>query len=314
MELRHLRYFVAVAEELNYRKAAGRLRVAQPALSSQIKDLEHEIGAQLLDRDTGGVRLTDAGAAFLEEARLITAHAQRAASIAREAAKGRRGRINIGYYAPLVMGFMPESLKAFHLKFPDVDAALHEMSILDQTAALEAGTIHVGFSFTGAFPVPPTLRTLEVARSPIRAVVGRGHPLARRSQIALAELAREPLICLQVKRGFPSIHGEIMRHGFETRGIKAGPIRGVEGTDAFRATLESGLGVSLIAEIGGLSRSPDLVFKPLKESGDDLFLELYAMWRKGDVSQLTANFVSVIREVAHKFHRAGTRARPPATA
>src|SRR3954468_24795318 len=138
MELRHLRYFVAVADELNYRRAAEKLRVAQPALSSQIKDLEHEVGARLLDRDTGGVRLTDAGAAFLDEARLIVAHAQRAAGIAREAAKGRRGRINIGYYAPLVMGFMPESLRVFHARYPDVDVALHEMSILDQTEALEA--------------------------------------------------------------------------------------------------------------------------------------------------------------------------------
>src|SRR5882672_9114659 len=173
MELRHLRYFVAVAEQLNYRKAADQLRVAQPALSSQIKDLEAEVGVRLLDRDTGGVRLTDAGAAFLAEARLIAAHAQRAAGIARDAAKGRRGRINIGYFAPLVMGFMPESLRSFHAKYPDVDVALHEMSLIDQIAALEAGTIHVGFSLGDAFHIPPTLKSVEVARSPIRAVVGR---------------------------------------------------------------------------------------------------------------------------------------------
>lgn len=92
MELRHLRYFVAVAEELNYRKAASRLAVAQPALSTQIIDLEAEIGVRLLDRDTGGVRLTHAGAAFLKKARFILKHARLAVRIARSAAKGRTSR------------------------------------------------------------------------------------------------------------------------------------------------------------------------------------------------------------------------------
>src|SRR4051812_45154916 len=114
MELRHLRYFVAVAEELNYRKASERLRVAQPALSSQIKDLEFDVGVRLLDRDTGGVRLTDAGAAFLEEARLILAHAEQAVAVARGAAKGRGGRATVGFFAPIFMGVMPAPLKADH--------------------------------------------------------------------------------------------------------------------------------------------------------------------------------------------------------
>src|ERR1700754_3438022 len=107
MELRHLRYFAAVAEELSFRRAAERLRVAQPALSSQIKDLEEELGARLLDRDTRAVRLTDAGAAFLAEVRQILAHAERATVVAREAAQGRRGRLVVGYFAPIFMGLMP---------------------------------------------------------------------------------------------------------------------------------------------------------------------------------------------------------------
>jgi DNA-binding transcriptional LysR family regulator len=298
MELRHLRYFVAVAEQLNFRKASEQLRVAQPSLSSQIKDLEGELGVQLLDRDTGGVRLTDAGAAFLEESRLILAHAQRAMGLAREAAKGRRGKLTIGYFAPLVMGFMPASLRAFREQFPEVEVALIEMALVEQLTALEAGTIHIGFSLGGSQPLPPGVEHIEVARSPIRAVVGRGHPLARKTRISLAELAQEPLLCLQIKRGVPSLHGEIMRQGFATRGIKTGPIRAIEGADAFRATLESGLGASLIAEIGGLSRSTDLVFKPLKETSADMFIELHALWREGHASQLTANFVEVVRAVA----------------
>ena len=274
MELRHLRYFAAVAGELNFRKASGQLRVAQPALSSQIKDLEHELGVRLLDRDTGGVRLTDAGAAFLAEVHLILAHAQQAVAVAREAAKGRRGRLAIGYFAPLLMGLMPPALKAFHAKFPDVDVALLEMPLGEQLAALEAGTIHIGFSLDPKTPVPRGLQSTNVARAPIRAVVGRSHRMAQVARISLADVTRCRLLCFTAQQGLPSIHGEIMRGIFAARGLKTGPIRVIDGPEAFRATLESGQGVSLMAELGSFSRSGELVFKPLQETGPDLFVEL----------------------------------------
>jgi LysR family transcriptional regulator, benzoate and cis,cis-muconate-responsive activator of ben and cat genes len=307
MELRHLRYFVAVAEELNYRKASERLRVAQPALSSQIKDLEYELGVKLLDRDTGGVRLNDAGAAFLIEARLILAHAQQAMVVAREAAKGLRGQLTIAYYAPLLMGFMPASLKAFRETFPEVEVNLLELPLGGQIAALESGEIQIGFAINGSTPIPAHLKHVMVARSPIRAVVGREHPLARKSRIALADLVDEPLLCLTPKKGVASVHGEIMRQGFLVRGLKPGPIRQIEGAEAFRANLESGMGVSLIAEIGSLSKSPDLVFKPLKDSGADLFLELHALWRDGQTSQLTTNFIALMQKTALKEKPGGRR-------
>jgi DNA-binding transcriptional LysR family regulator len=296
MELRHLRYFVAVAEELNYRKAAGRLRVAQPALSSQIQDLEHELGVRLLDRNTGGVRLTDAGAAFLEETRLTLAQAQRAGQVARAAAKGLRGRLTVGYLAPLLMGFMPASLKGFHEKFPEVDVSLVEMPLGEQIEALESGAIQVGFTVDAGTPLPASLQQVEVVRSPIRAVVGRGHRLAKPARVSLAEFVREPLVCFSLKKGTVAVHGEIMRRKLVARGLKVGPIRAIEGAEAFRATLESGLGVSLIAEIGSLSRSRDLVFKPLKETGDDLVLALHAVWSRSQNSQLAVNFINLLRQ------------------
>lgn len=298
MELRHLRYFAAVAEELNFRKAAERLRVAQPALSSQIKDLEHDLGARLLDRDTGGVRLTDAGAAFLVEVRLILAHAERAALVAREAAKGRRGRLAVGYFAPIFMGLMPGSLKAFREKFPEVEVVLVEMPIADQLVALEAGTLHIGFTVARGVPLPPSLKNVAVARSPIRVVMGRGHRLAKAKRISVEDLEQEQLLCFSVKKGYPSVHGEIIRQFFTERGLKAGPIQQIDGVESFQATLESGLGVSLVAELGSLSRSQELVLKPLKGSDPDMFLELHALWRKDQDSQLTANFIDVMKKIA----------------
>jgi DNA-binding transcriptional LysR family regulator len=310
MELRHLRYFVAVAEELNYRKASERLRVAQPALSSQIQDLEHELGVRLLDRDTGGVRLTDAGAAFLEESRALLAQAQQAAVVAREAAQGRRGRLQIGYSGPLLMGFMPATLKAFYEKFPHVDVALVEMPIAEQVAALESGAIHLAFAIAGAPPLPPDLEHIEVIRSPIRAVVGRGHRLARRPRVALAELAHEALLCISNRKVLVA-HGEIMRRIFAVRGLKTGPIRSIEGAEAFRATLESGMGASLIAEVGALYRSRDLVFKPLKDTGDDLILELDAVWRRDQTSQLVANFIDLMKQPGPRAKPSGRAAGGP---
>lgn len=297
MELRHLRYFVAVAEELNFRRAAERLRVAQPALSSQIKDLERDVGARLLDRDTSGVRVTDAGAAFLAEAREILAHAERAVVVARGAARGVRGKLVVGYFAPIFMGLMPGSLKAFREKFPDVQVELVEMPIIDQLAALETGKIHVGFRVAQSSPLPKGLQHVPVAHSPIRVVLGRSHRLARARSISLAELAKETLLCFTAKKGHPSIHAEIIREFFARRGFNPPALQVIDGVEPFRATLESGIGISLVAELGSLSQGQDMVVRPIKETGPDLFLELEAIWPTDQNSQLTANFVDVIRKI-----------------
>jgi DNA-binding transcriptional LysR family regulator len=299
MELRHLRYFVAVAEELNFRKAAERLHVSQPALSSQIQDLESELDLRLLDRNTGGVRLTEAGTAFLEATRQTLAQAQRAVTLAREADQGRRGRLTVGFYAPLLMGFMPASLAAFHRQYPGVDVNLVEMSLGEQAAALASQTIQLGFAIAGYRPFPHGLQHAEVVRSPIRAVVGRSHRLARRPRVALADLKDEQFLSLAPVKG-STIHCDRIRSAFKARGLKIRPIRSIVGAEAFRANLESGFGVSLIAEVGSLSRSPDLRFKPLTDTGEDLFMELHALWTAGPASALITNFIAVMQAVAPK--------------
>ena len=309
MELRHLRYFTAVAEELNFRKAAERLRVAQPALSSQIKDLEDEVGVLLLDRDTRSVRLTDAGAVYLDEARLILAHAVRAVGVAREAAQGRRGRLAVGYFAPIFMGLMPASLKAFREKYPEVEVVLEELAIADQLAALEAGTIQIGFTVARGLPIPPQLKSVEVTRSPIRAVMAVGHRLAGQAKVSLAELATEQLLSFVPRKGAVSVQGEIIKGFFANRGLKIRPVQQIDGVESYRAMLESGLGVSLMAESGSLAQSRDLVLKPLKEKGPDLFMELRALWRADQTSQLTANFIAVMLEAAAGKARGGARKR-----
>lgn len=294
MELRHLRYFVAVAEELNFRKASDLLRVAQPALSRQIQDLEADVGAKLLDRNTSSVRLTDAGAAFLVECRLILSQSRHAVAVARDASKGLRGRIKVGYLAPLLTGFMPPALSAFGSKYPNVDIGMIELSNPEQLAALDSGTIQVGFGVKeSATPLPSSFDSKVVGRTPFRAVVGKRHRLATKRRVSLAELAREPLLALALTKG-AAPHLDAMRRLLTKRGIKAPQIRSIEGAETFLATLEGGLGVSLMGATGSLSRGKGLIFRALKETGDDLTIELRVVWRKGDESHLVRNFIDLL--------------------
>jgi DNA-binding transcriptional LysR family regulator len=294
MELRHLRYFVAVAEELNFRKAAERLRVAQPALSRQIQDLEADVGARLLARNTSRVRLTDAGAAFLVECRSILSHSQHAIAVARDAAKGLRGRIHVGYLAPLLTGFIPPTLSAFGSRYPNVDLTMLELSNSEQLAALDSGAIQVGFGVReSATPLPKAFDSSLVGRTPFRAVVGKRHRLAAMRKVSLVELAREPLLALALGKG-AAPHLDAMRRLLAKRGIKRPQIRAIEGAETFLATLEGGLGVSLMGATGSLSRGRGLLFKDLKETGDDLMIELRVVWRTGETSHLVRNFIDVL--------------------
>ena len=294
MELRHLRYFVAVAEELNYRKAAERLRVAQPALSSQIKDIETELGVRLLDRNTAGVRLTDAGRVFLSETRRTLEQAGRAVTAAQDAAQGRRGELAVGY-SPLMLGFLPETLKLFDRMFPDVAVSLVELAMAEQMAAVEAGTLQLGFTFHGILPIPRALRHVEVLRSPVRVIMGRRHRLAKARRIALADLVSEPLLYLSNRSG-TLLHAETVRPMFSRRGLKPATAKRINGAEPFRAMLESGAGVSLIPQVATLARSPDLVARKLNDTGDDLVLKVHALWTGGTASALVDNFLAALRK------------------
>ena len=147
MELRHLRYFVAVAEDLNFRKAAGRLHISRPALSKQIKDLEDEISVKLLLRDTVSVALTKAGEIFLADAREVLSQAEEAISRAREAQDGNLGSLRIGSVGIIATDFLPKTLKIFNQKYPGVEVAFVEMLPAEQLDALARGRIDIGFAY-----------------------------------------------------------------------------------------------------------------------------------------------------------------------
>ena len=208
MELRHLRYFVAVASELNFSRAAEKSLVAQPALSTQIADLEREIGTPLLFRNKRVVRLTAAGAVFLKEAQAILEAADSAKVNALRASRGEFGELSIGFFAAPTMLFLPDLIRRFRAKYPDVTIRMLELTPDKQLAALENGEISVGFTR----PLPsghPDLVTQTLFRERLVAVVAETHPLASHRRVRLSDLAEEPFVLLD-RRVATSLYDHII--------------------------------------------------------------------------------------------------------
>ncbi|HYD84516.1 MAG TPA: LysR family transcriptional regulator [Opitutus sp.] len=294
MELRHLRYFVAVAEALSYRGAAERLHVAQPALSKQIQDLEAEVGARLLNRNTGGVSLTDAGAVLLDEARDILERVEMAAAAARDAASGKGGRLTIGSLGAVSASFLPASLAAFRERFPGVEINLHESTMPEQITELRRGVIQLGFAIEQAVEIPPDLETLEIQTVRMAVALGPEHRFAGKSKVSLAELAHEPLLCVGIADRY-DLHRKMIESVFDARGIRHRPLKRVNGLESLVALIAGGHGVSLLLPFPLSGRKREIAFKRVAEDGDDLAVRMLAVWRARDGSKLAQNFVEVLR-------------------
>ncbi|MEO6005746.1 MAG: LysR substrate-binding domain-containing protein [Opitutus sp.] len=294
MELRHLRYFVAVADALNFRRAAEQLHVAQPALSKQIQDLEQELGARLLDRNTAGVRLTDAGAALLDSARELLAAAQQLPVVVREAAAGRRGRITIGNAGAMSAAFLPVSLTAFRQRYPEVEVNLREIRSAEQPAALATGQIQLGLMIGAQPPDNRKFDCLRVLRSPVRVYLAKDHALAARAALALTDLVVESFLAIAPAR-LAQEHVKMIRDVFVTRGLAEPSIKPVDGLESLIALIAGGHGISFLPRTVTAQRNIGLVTKPLTEEHDDLAFSLWAVWRRNDSSETVRNFVRLLR-------------------
>jgi len=195
MELRHLRYFVAVATELNFSKAAGKLHVAQPALSTQIADLEREIGTSLLIRNTRTVQLTAAGEVFLADARSILAATESAKDKAMRTSRGEVGELSIGFFAAPTMLFLPDLIRRYRAMYPNVTIRMHELAPDRQLNAFAREEIDVGFTRPPP-PGHPDLAVQVLFQESFLAVTADTHPLATRQRLELSELAQERFVLL----------------------------------------------------------------------------------------------------------------------
>ncbi|HWC80693.1 MAG TPA: LysR family transcriptional regulator [Pseudonocardiaceae bacterium] len=263
MNLRALRYFVVLVEELNFSRAAERLHMAQPALSQQIRTLEQQLGAQLVDRGHRPLRLTEAGTYLYTEAAQILASCERVALGAREIGAGARGWLAIGFTRSSMYSVLPPALKAFHRAYPQVELKLFEMITEEHADALREGRIHLGI---GRQPAPVAGCTTRVLlREPLMAVLAPDHPLAGAGEVTIAGLADTPLIL------YPGHSSTEFSRSVESLYRDAGFVPPVEyrtfEIQTAIALVAAGLGVTFVGESVAVQGRSDVVYRHLAGLG-----------------------------------------------
>lgn len=192
MDLKQLRYFVAVAEELHFGRAAKRLFISQPALSFDIRKFEDELGVQLFARTSKSVALTNAGEVLLGEARRLLLQAQEAQRLTIRSASGLAGRLKVGFVNSMLYRGLPSAVRRFEADYPNVEVVLKEMNTHEQVQAILRGQIDVGYAHWGTFP--PEISADTIFSEPFLCCLPAAHRLARRRRVDLAALAHEPFI------------------------------------------------------------------------------------------------------------------------
>jgi DNA-binding transcriptional LysR family regulator len=302
VELRHLRYFVAVAEELHVGRAARRLNIAQPPLSRQIRDLERDLGAPLFVRVPRGVELTPAGRAFLPEARLTLAQAERAQRTARRAARGETGRLRVGYVeAATYSTVLPDVLGFFRLHLPSIGLSLFEMDVVQQGEAFRDGRIDVGILHSPPPDADRWLRVEPVYADPLVAALPQSHRLTGRRRLALADLATDGFVLVPRSSGPTLYDGVIARcsaAGFSPRVVQEAP-----GWHTLVGLVAAAVGVAFVPRSLGQLPRPGVVFRPVHDLAVDMTMS--AVWKKGERSPVRERFVTALKAVARTRPRGG---------
>lgn len=291
MELRHLRYFVAVAEERHFGRAAERLHMAQPPLSQQIRQLEAELGLPLLTRTTRRVDLTLAGEAYLERAREILAAVDRAGHEAQRIATGTLGRLVVGCVGSATYSLLPTLARRLRADLPDVEFGFRgEMLSADQVSTLKDGELDLGLlrplaSLDG-------LNVSLVRRDDLLVALPQGHPLARRKRLQVADLADQDLIA-HAGRGRSAMHG-VVQENFDTHGVRANIVHEVAETSTLVTFVAAGLGLAVVPEPTAALAVPGVVYVPLAGRPR---IDLVAACRTGDENPVLVRALQIVEEL-----------------
>ena len=292
MELRHLRYFVAVAGEENVSRAARKLHVSQPGLSRQIRDLEDEIGFQLFERSAKSVRLTEAGKVFLGEIRAVLQQVESAVKNARAAA-GTGGEIHVGYAPSLTVQILPAVLRKFQDTFPKVRVALHDLSTEEMLAQLGEKKLQVALTVRPPARLLRGLRFEELARYAMCVAVAPKHPLAKLKSISLRQVSHEPLLAYS-RQEYPEYHAQLEKIFAAVR-HQPRIIGEHDGITSLIAAVEAGRGLALVPSCVSCLAGPRLKLLPLRPALPPI--PVGVVWRPEVRAALVESFIACVRPV-----------------
>lgn len=291
MDLRRLRYFVAVAEEQSFSRAAQRLHIAQPPLSSQIKQLETELEVRLFDRTSRGVRLTEAGQLLLEESRRLLSQVEQTARAVRRVGNGEVGRITLGFVPSASNEVLPELLKLFRSRFPGVELFLREMRPDQVVSSLHTGQTDVGFLY---LPLEdPALDVACISREPLILALPEAHSLASRSSVDLSDVAGEPFI-MPARYQMPGLYGQVTQACREAEFTPEAVQKDVWMMQTIVGLVAGNLGVSLVPASLRNFRRTGVVYRSVADLSPTV--ELGMVWRKGNQGPAMESFLSCALE------------------
>ena len=292
MELTHLRYFLTVAEELHFGRAAAKMNIAQPALSQQIKRLEDELGTKLFNRTSRRVELSAAGKILLTKANVIIKYADEACTTITNLGKGQSGYLSIAFNEPAINTFLPKSIEKFMRKYPKVQLSLKELGIIEQFKALKEKRIHLGFirpfgHDTSAYSKRLILREQYVLALP------ENHKLCANPLLTLDMIGNEPLIL------FPqAIHPQLRKRFdecFQHADFKPNIIQELSSKRMTLALVKTGIALAFVPESSMTYSPPGVKFRKLDSDLPDI--EIFALWHSENDSPLIKNFLCYIPDL-----------------
>jgi DNA-binding transcriptional LysR family regulator len=289
MEFRHLRYFVVLADELHFGRAAKRLSISQPPLSFNIKQLESALGVVLFERNSKGVKLTPAGVSFREAALRLLGEAEQAEEMVRQVARGTLSRVRIGLVGSMVFRGLPERLKAFQQQHPRVEIALTELNSAEQIEALARGQLDLGFAHTAR--VPKELKTELYWSEPFVCCLPTRHPAARRKAVQLHTLSEEPFVLFS-RSASPDYYERILALCAEA-GLQPRVKHEVRHWLSVVSLVAKGMGVALVPRALAESGIAGVRFVPI---GDSQYRsEVYCVWSERHMPSVLPKLLEAIR-------------------
>ncbi|MCE0523498.1 MAG: LysR substrate-binding domain-containing protein [Methylacidiphilales bacterium] len=292
VELRHLRYFVAVAEELSFRQAAQRLHLSQPPLSMQIKDLEGELGVQLFDRTNRAIALTAAGNSFLLDARRILAEAQQAGATAKKIAAGIVGHLRLGFMLSTAHKLLGSAVQKFKQRYPEVEISLLDLTNSEQIQALSGDRLDI--AFTRSRIAKPDLETEVLIEEPMVMMVPSNDSLARKKRLTWKDLAGKSIVTLHPDQALGYYDNFFIKCSEAKISVVSGQYANDIHTEMWLVSI--GMGLAPTSFTTTQIRRPNVSFCQLPSNLPKV--QTVMSWKKAGLSPVKTNFIAIIRQLA----------------